>query len=78
MRAAEVVAGGRLTSLASQLRRAADASHAAEYRRMASVITQCVDEIERLAAGSASPRAVESAIARGQRVLDVWQALSSF
>jgi hypothetical protein len=72
-------AAARLTALASQLRRAAAASRAAEYRRMASVISHCVDEIDRLAkAAVPSRRMVESAIARGQRALEVWQALSSF
>jgi hypothetical protein len=70
--------GGELASLASRLRRAAEASRAAEYRRMTGVISHCVEEIERLLAGTASRRVVEVAMARGQRVLDVWQALSSF
>jgi hypothetical protein len=71
--------GVQLSELASQLRRAAAASRAAEYRRMASVISHCVDEIERLATATLpSRRLVESAIARGQRALDVWQALSAF
>jgi hypothetical protein len=45
---------------------------------MAGVISHCVAEIERVLGSTASRRTVESAMARGQRVLDVWQALSSF
>jgi hypothetical protein len=78
MSAPDAGAGGRLTSLASQLRRATAASRAADYRRMASVISHCADEIEGLVVASASRRVIESAVARAQRALDVWQALSSF
>jgi hypothetical protein len=74
-----VDAGAQLTALASQLRDAAAASRAAEYRRMASIISHCVDELEGLAAlTGASRRVIDSAIARGRRALEVWQALSSF
>jgi hypothetical protein len=70
--------GGDVASLASRLRQAAAASRAAEYRRMAGVISHCVEELERLLDGTAPRRVVELAMARGQRALDVWQALSSF
>jgi hypothetical protein len=69
---------GEVASLASRLRQAAAASRAAEYRRMSGVISHCVDELERLLDGTAPRRVVELALARGQRALEVWQALSSF